>query len=405
MMSESDRPDFVTKLLVKPKAERLKAFSGYTVRHPLLQAVFEELKCAIRDSSPGSIIYVYGPPGVGKTTLLIRIEEYLKEILLTELLEDPERVPVIRVRATAPTSGNFDWKDFFRRLLTVLEEPLIDRKISVDWWKRPDSSNPRSSETNKQLISNDRSGINLMRVAYEQTLQHRRLVVVLVDDAQHLSILSSGRKLLNQLNIIKSVSDESLVTHVLCGTYEIIPFRNLSGQLSRRSINIHFSRYHADNAAQRQEFKNVLYTFQEHLPVQETPDLMKRWDYFYERSIGCIGVLKDWLTRSLSLALESNSRTLPLKFIERRALSVSQCSNMLREAIAGEKEVEERDDSRLLLRNSLGLGDYHVVSNEEASPINVSAPTIPTIPSSPTQRRRRVGSRKPVRDDVGRKAV
>lgn len=403
MMSESGRPDFVTKLLVKPKAERLKAFSAYTTKHPLLKAVYEELKCAIRDSSPGSIIYVYGPPGVGKTTLLIRIEEHLKKFLLTELREDSERVPVIRVRATAPTSGNFDWKEFLRRLLIVLEEPLIDRKISMELWKRPSPSNTSNSESNRKLISNDISGIRPMRFAYEQTLRHRRPMAVLVDDAQHLGILSSGRKLLDQLNIIKSISDESLVTHALCGTYEIIPFRNLNGQLSRRSINIHFGRYHADKEAQRQEFKNVLYTFQEHLPVQETPDLMKRWDYFYERSIGCIGVLKDWLTRSLSLALESNSHTLPLKFIERRALSVSQCSNMLREAMAGEKEVEEREDSRQLLRTSLGLRDVHIVPTEEVSSINVSAPTIPTVPASPTQRRRRVGSRNPVRDDVGRK--
>lgn len=404
-MSDSGRTDFVTKLLLKPKSGRLKAFSEYTIKHPMLEAAYEELKCAIRDSSSGSIIYVYGPPGVGKTTLLIRIEEHLKKLLLTELMEDSERVPVIRVRATAPTSGNFDWKEFLRRLLTVLEEPLIDRKISMEWWKHPESGNPRSSETNKKLISNDSSGMRPMRFAYEQTLQHRRPMAVLIDDAQHLGIFSSGRKLLDQLNIIKSISDESLVTHALCGTYEIIPFRNLNGQLSRRSINIHFGRYHADNEAQRQEFKNVLYTFQEHLPVQETPDLVKRWDYFYERSIGCIGVLKDWLTRSLSLALESNSHTLPLKFIERRALSVSQCSTMLREAMEGEKEVEEREDSRQLLRTRLGLRDDNIVPDEETSSVNVSATTIPTIPVSPTQRRRRVGSRKPVRDDIGRKVV
>lgn len=241
-----------------------------------------------------------------------------------------------------------------------------------------------------------------MRFAYEQTLKHRRPVAVLIDDAQHLGILGSGRKLLDQLNIIKSISDESLVTHALCGTYEMIPFRNLNGQLSRRSINIHFGRYHADNAVHRQEFKNVLYTFQEHLPVQEPPDLLKRWDYFYERSIGCIGVLKDWLTRSLSLALESNSHTLPLKFIERRALSVSQCSSMLREAVAGEKEAEEREDGRQLLRTSLGLRDNHVVPDNESSPAHVSAPTTPI---SPKQGRQRVGSRKPVRDSIGTKAV
>ena len=399
-MGTGDRPKFVTDLLKKSNAERLRAFEGYTTKHPLLMQTYEELRCTIRDSSPGSIIYTYGPPGVGKTTLLKRIEEHLKGAMLAELSKNPGLLPVIRVRAPTPMSGNFDWLDFLKRLLIALEEPLVDRKIDMERWQRLDSSTTNNSRTNRKLISEDRPGMRPLRFAYEQTLRHRRPIAVLIDDAQHLGILSSGRKMLNQLNIIKSISDESLVTHILCGTYEIIPFRNLSGQLSRRSINIHFGRYNAEDQAQRQEFINVLYTFQEHLPLPEVPDLVAKWDYFYERSIGCIGVLKDWLIRSLSLALESNSHSLPFKIVERRALSVSQCSSMLREAIAGEKESEEREDARVLLRKTMGLPAEDITLNREflvASDLSKKA-------ASPAKFGQRVGTRKPVRDSIGRKA-
>ncbi len=37
------------------------------------------------------------------------------------------------------------------------------------------------------------------------------------------------------------------ILHCLLGTYELLTFRNLSGQLSRRSIHIHFPRYQVDN--------------------------------------------------------------------------------------------------------------------------------------------------------------
>jgi hypothetical protein len=73
--------------------------------------------------------------------------------------------------------------------------------------------------------------------------------------------------------------------------------------ISHPSVDIHLGRYHAEIESQRQHFINALYTFQDRIPLTEKPDLVSKWDYFYERSIGCVGVLKDWLTRSLALVL------------------------------------------------------------------------------------------------------
>ena len=238
-----------------------------------------------------------------------------------------------------------------------------------------------------------------MRFAAEQTLRRRRPLAVLLDDAQYFGIISSGRKLLDQLNIIKSLASKSLTTHVLGGTYELIPLRNLNGQLSRRSIDIHFSRYHADNETQRQEFINALYTFQQHLPLAKTPDLVSKWDYFYERSLGCIGVLKDWLTSSLALALDNGGHTLRPIYLERRALSVTQCNTMISEANAGESDLEETEVARLQLRESLNL---HAEPSNEKNERPTSLPTLgQALNIKPRKSERRIGTRKPVRDKIG----
>jgi hypothetical protein len=337
---------------------------------------------------------------VGKTTLLERLEKQLSEMMLAEMDKDTERLPAVKVQLGTPTYGNFDWKSFFKDLLIAMEEPLVDHKINMEEFEHPYFKPTISDRNNMQLISSDRLGIRPMRFASEQTLKHRRPLAVLIDDAQHFGIISSGRKLLDQLNTIKSLADKSVVTHVLCGTYELIPLRNLNGQLSRRSININFGRYNAEDEAQREQFINVLYTFQQNLPLLQTPDLVARWDYFYERTIGCIGVLKDWLYRSLSLALKSNRPTLPLEFLEQRALSVSQCTNMMREIIAGERELEESKEERLLLRESLGLSDECINIGEDNSARNDSGSPV-TIKA--TGRRRGVGARNPIRDKIGMK--
>lgn len=389
-MPSSTPNKFVKDLLKKSASERLEGFRAFTVKHPLLTDAYDESLCAIRDSSPGSIILIYGSPGVGKTTLLERLEKHLIEKMLSKLAGDPERLAVVKVLAAAPTHGNFDWKEFFKHLLIAMEEPLADYKIDREKWRSP-YSNTASNIT-------DIPGMRPLRAAVEQTLKYRRPLAVLIDEAQHFGVISSGRKLLDQLNAIKSLADRSKRTHVLCGTYELLPFRNLNGQLSRRSLNVHFGRYHVENEEHRKAFINVLYTFQEHLPFIEPPDLIARWDYFYERSIGCVGVLKDWLMRALSLALNADSSTLPIKTIEQRALSVSQCASMLREAITGEKELEEREESRLLLRRSLGLEGFSPVEKQE----NLTSSSSMSTPAITAKRRRRsVGARNPVRDEIG----
>ena len=259
---------------------------------------------------------------------------------------------------------------------------------------------PSDGQDNLQLLLEGKPSSNRMRLASEQTLHHRNPPVVLLDDAQHLGIVTSGRKLLDQLNTIKSIADKSKTTHGLCGTYELLPLRNLNGQLSRRSIDIHFGRYDAKDEAHEEQFVNVLHTLQQYLPLLNVPDLVSRWDYFYERSIGCVGVLKDWLTLSLSLALEEDSPTLTLEHLERHAPSVARCTTMLREAIDGERALVESEEIRIRLRENLGLEPEALNAEQKAS---TPAEAERVFKVSKPARKRRVGVRNAVRDKVGRK--
>src|SRR6266700_5627552 len=126
---------------------------------------------------------------------------------------------------------------------------------------------------------------------------------------------------------VTDLFDESglYLTYILVGTYDLLVFRNLSAQLSRRSIDIHFSRYRATNEADMRAFKSVLWSFQRNVPLEEEPDLLQHWKYCYERTIGCVGVLKDWLTRALAEAMEKGEKTLSRALLEEHALSVDRC--------------------------------------------------------------------------------
>jgi hypothetical protein len=368
---------FPRELLTQEWTSRLGYFQAYTVAHPLLMEAKEKLLGVIQQPSRNSLVMVFGPTGVGKTTLRLKVEQVLTQDLLSELTVDCARIPVVSVDTIAPPSGNFNWRDHFKRVLCAMDEPLVDYKQRLP-------------------LSSAASGVRFTRCpsvheeeyhhAVEQALRFRRPAAVLLDEAQHLAKMASGRRLQDQLDVIKSIANRTQTVHVLFGTYDLLAFRNLSGQLSRRSVDVHFRRYHADVKEERKMFQNVLCSFERHAPLPEPPNLVENWDYLYERSIGCVGILKEWLVKTLATVLRRGATKLTLGDLEGHAASVSQCEKMLAEAVEGEARLIEGAEARLRLRLALGLATGRIDSAKDVVP---------------THRSLRPGLRHPRRDPVG----
>jgi hypothetical protein len=369
---------FPPELCEQSPEARLDYFKSLTIAHPLLRDADAALKQALQEPAGWSLIFVYGPTGVGKTTLRRRIEKHLKESMIEVLRRDPGMMPVVSLEAPAPDSRQFSWKDYYRRALVALEEPLTDRKLTH-------AAHTSFRSASGRALSDPRvPGIEL-RLALESGLIHRRPKAFFIDEAQHLTKIKSGRKLQDQLDSIKSLASLTSTVHVLIGTYELLPFRNLSAQLSRRSIDIHFPRYRAESSRGYTAFRNVVFTLQQHLPLPGESDLLSHIEYCYERSIGCVGLVKDWLTRALALAIDQGADAVSLKMLQKTAWSLDQSERMAREAVDGESGLSEREEIRDRLKQLLQLGP------------TTSAPTTARAnPPSP-----RVGQRRPVRDVVG----
>ena len=305
---QSDKKQsFPRELFDQPKEARLDYFKAYTVAHPLLDQADKAVWNALREPAGALLVFVFGPTGVGKTTLLAHIEKRLVEAALLRMQEDQDHVPVLRLDAVAPAMSQFRWADYYHRGLMALHEPLIDHK--VDYHLRQ----PIWSEKRNMFVSprtRSRANVDELRLAFELALKYRRPRAVLIDEAQHLAKLARGSRLLDQLDHLKSLAVMSQTVHVLVGTYDLLVFRNLNAQLGRRSIDVHFPRYNATKKDERQAFQQVLLTFQRHLPLEDPPDLVHQWKYCYARTVGSVGVLKDWLTKALDEALEMGEKTI-----------------------------------------------------------------------------------------------
>jgi energy-coupling factor transporter ATP-binding protein EcfA2 len=382
---------FPLELLNSPDNERAAYFHNYTSKHPRLNEAHRALWRAIHTKIRDKIIFVFGPPGVGKTTLREGIERQLTSEANGKLTAEElkYRAAVLGLDASAPERGEFSWKDFYRSSLIKLEQPFLDEII-----KNPEQ---RLSKRLQGILDFPLSITNHeARVALEHTIRYRKPTVFLIDDAQHIGKVTSGRRLQDQLDIIKSLIKKSETLIAMIGTYELLPLRNLSGQLSRRSMDIHFPRYRKSDEEIR-AFKNTLLTFQTHLPLLIEPNLQKHWKYCYAHSIGCIGILKDWLTRSLEDALSEKANTITIDILKRNALTSDQCEKIAAEALEGEASLYQRGETSVRLLEMLG---FTKVSTNGHSAFSLQENKVDENTASKPRLPRSVG-RKAKRDKVG----
>ncbi|GAC1434216.1 MAG: ATP-binding protein [Chloroflexota bacterium] len=379
-MVTPDDAAFPRGLLQHAPQERLAYFKEYTIAHTRMEQVFGAVEQAIREPANAAYILVVGPTGVGKTTLRWGLERHLGAILSAELARDPGRLPVCSTTAVSPDSGSFNWKDYYRRALQALHEPLINDKVATGRTEtRPDPG---------VRMPPSAADAPALRRALEHALTYRRPAAFIVDEAQHLLKMASGRRLQDQMDCLKSLADHGQTVHVLLGTYDLLVLQTLNGQVIRRGITLHFPRYRADSPTDIRAFQRVLVSFEHHLPVRERPDLLSLWPYCFERSVGCVGILKDWLTRALATALTEEAATVTQAHLIRHALSAVACERIVSEALYGEEQLLERAEVAAHLRMRLGLDDRGTAQGACAE--------------APRRRPDRPGERRPTRDTVRR---
>ena len=134
--------------------------------------------------------------------------------------------------------------------------------------------------------------------------------------------------------------------------------------------------------------------------------ISRNWYYFYERSIGCIGVLKDWLVRTLSDAFHRGTDRLELDRLQRHALSNAQCERMAADATAAEQRLRYTESSREHLWSLLGMSALSAQQTMLPAQDQGNAPAgshlgAERLSSHPRLPAVHVGQRAPERDAVG----
>jgi hypothetical protein len=111
-----------------------------------------------------------------------------------------------------------------------------------------------------------------------------------------------------------------------CSFYKLISLsvHRLGESYRRRCLPVHFLRYLLQREVDCLEFQSALVSLLEQVPLRCDVETLvgSYWVYFYEGCIGCIGVLKDWLMRTVSTSLDEGQEWLSLDSLQDHALLI-----------------------------------------------------------------------------------
>jgi hypothetical protein len=258
-------------------------------------------------------VFICGPSGVGKKVL---INEVINDIIEYEsplFAENPGCIPVVSVEARAALKGGFDFTQFFQTALCNMNKPVFPSR--------------RSSESLDRLIN----ALNLCETK-----------ALIINEAQHI-LFSNSRSADASVDVLKTLANCSNAAIVPIGTYSLATYlkdfsENKVDQINRRSKIIDFHRYRYEGD-EKMLFGNIAKRFMLNAPFEHSSEelIYKHHRYFYDNSLGLIGLLKTWFIDACSYALSQNSNKLTMDHFKYTRKPDKIIDNLSATIIEGEK--------------------------------------------------------------------
>jgi energy-coupling factor transporter ATP-binding protein EcfA2 len=324
--SEIELRDLSRKdVLILPNEQKMQYLKSIQVKHKKLEMVAKDLMRLLSPHNETNILGIIGATGVGKTTLSKRLIKSLIETHQSGEILDPSSIPFIFIAAPANGDRSISWTTFYEKILREANEILIQKKQATIIADGLMTVQPRRYKT-----------LAAMRESLESMLKHRKVRVLVIDEAFHLLRFGNYSAVMDTL---KSLTDQSGVKLVLLGSYDLFDLASDYGQVARRAEILHFERYDKDSKIDTTEFKLIIGKLQKYWPCEEIPNFSAISEEILEASLGCVGLLKSLMLQALSLQLENKGRWDP-RFMSKAAKSLKLLDRIRIEIQAGEDKVK-----------------------------------------------------------------
>lgn len=363
-------------------------FRGKRIGHRIAATIRGQIMMEVLTAERERVVALMGPTGVGKSVVIERVRTLLIEHFRSEMDADPGFLPFLYLSTKTGYGADFNWKDLHARLLNEAQEVLIRKKKTL----------PRL-ELDGQLLTTTRGLVtDELGRAFESVVKNRRVRIVFFDEASAMIDQAVNKNAVRQFNILKSHAVNLGVVIVLIGAYDLMGLNAGNGQLIRRCEVIHMPRYGFDRvtlpsqenkSADEDEFVRAIESLSAVAPVQIEEDAVADERFVLAKSVGCVGIFRDWLDRACVKALAENKGVLTKVIFEAAALPNWKVRQLTEEAILGEKALTDCGEQELA----------KILGVESIRTPHEQGDELPAKRSG--KKSGRVGQRGPSRDRVG----
>ena len=301
----------------------------------------------------------------------------------TQLQAQPHPfVPVVAMDCPSSRERGYDFnRAHWIALLRAMGDEFVERHFS------PEAAGKRRRAGTDRPAVNRRSSGSDLRDAAQSYLMTRRTRVLLLDEAHHMTRVRGSRLVEEHLEEIKDFGTRTGIKQVLLGTEQLRDLLRGNAQLARRTREIFYYPY-AYKSPDLQSFNQILGQLCMSLPLRnlDLDSVECHFDYLFERSAGCVGLLKLWLLEALNRVLRAGRERLLFGDLQATAMDENRLEVIAKGIVAFE-EFARPSASMSQVRSMLGM------------PVEAaSAPPARTV--SRRRKRPRPGVRNPHRDPV-----
>ena len=297
---------------LKDVSEKLKT---QTLEHREFARILNLLLAKISHDTSSGFGLCVGITGVGKTTLLGRLLLILSEQAAAN--PDLNASEPIALTLVEPERKPFSWPDFYRfTLSTELNIPFLEQRRNLEAAVKTYVEEGVKKQIKAQTIAD-------LRRLFIETTNSRRCLALLIDEIQALCKVSKVNDAHDNLDVVKSLSDLIEVPVICFGTSTAYEMLYTNDQTSRRADTIHFQRY-GMSGPDMDEFSSVVHHIQHSLNIPFHDDVLNDIEYVYAHTLGCVGLLMDWVKMSIALAIQNGHRSISKNVFREKALSPLQ---------------------------------------------------------------------------------
>ncbi|WP_196806988.1 AAA family ATPase [Rhodanobacter sp. OR87] len=275
---------------------------------------------------PGELIVLVGPSRVGKSRCI-------SDALSVPFVNVPDTEGTMRVvmveAENSSKGGEFSTKAFMVACLKAIRHPIYGGPANDDLWgSKFDQLLHKTSEAT-------------LRDAFERALKLRQVEYLVIDEAHHVQYVAGGDNAATRvLDSWKCLASKAKVKLVLSGSYKLLSLLGLAPHLIGRQQPLNFGRYKATSRTEVENWEQVLREFNELLQLKDGESLSTWNRTLFDGSLGCVGLLSQWIRACLASMLADEADTVTLERLQSTRLPSLQERDLLAEILIGEEDLK-----------------------------------------------------------------